>query len=152
MLVTLFGMLILIKLLQSLNAELPILAPLVIMTIFNLELLISSIAIAGIVAVSIGHPSNTMFPILVTSSGITTFVKLLQSKNAESPILVTLCGMVTLFKPLQLSNAELPIFVRLSGMEILVKPLQPSNAESAIVSVPALMAYSPINEVLASIK
>ena len=42
---------------------------------------------------------------LVTLSGIVTFVKLLQYRNAESPILVTPFGISMLAKLLQLSNA-----------------------------------------------
>jgi len=53
--VTLSGIPMLVRLLQSRNAELPMLSPLVIMTVFNLPLDMLEIATAGIVAVSIGQ-------------------------------------------------------------------------------------------------
>ena len=42
---------------------------------------------------------------LVTLSGIVTFIRLLQPVNKQVPILVTPLGMVTLVKLLQLKNA-----------------------------------------------
>jgi hypothetical protein len=51
--------------------------------------------------------ANTVSPILVTPSGIITFVSWL-SENAPSPILVTLAGIDTLVRLLFL-NASVPI-------------------------------------------
>ena len=70
---------------------------------------------------------------LVTESGITISVKLVQLANASSPILVTLSGIIIFFKLLQPANAYLPIHLTLSGITISVKPLQPTNAYSSIL-------------------
>jgi hypothetical protein len=62
----------------------------------------------GIVVVSKSEalqPSNAPLPMLVTESGIVTFVSPLQYQNAEDPMLVTESGIVTLVSPLQLVNA-----------------------------------------------
>ena len=65
------------KLLQSSNAELPIL-----------------VTPSGIVMlVKLLQPEKALYPMDVTPSGIVILVKPLQSSNAELPILVTLSGI-----------------------------------------------------------
>ena len=59
------------------------------------------------------HSLKAYFPILVTLSGITIFVKPLQPLKAYSPILVTLFGISIFVKLLQPENADDPIVVAL---------------------------------------
>ena len=81
-LVTLLGIVMLVKLLQPSNAEAPIDSPLVITTLCKFDLSMQVMAIAGIVASTIGHPANADSPMLVTLSGIVMLTKLLQPLKA----------------------------------------------------------------------
>ena len=72
-LVTLFGIVMLLKLLQYESALSAILSPLVITTVFNLSFFTLPQAIAGIVAVSIRQFWNTLSPIPVTLFPIVLF-------------------------------------------------------------------------------
>ena len=56
------------------------------------------------------HPSNALFSILVTESGIVILLRI-QLLNAFSPMLVTLLGIITLVRFLQWLNALIPILV-----------------------------------------
>ena len=80
------------------------------------------------------QPINAPLSILVTLSGIVTFVKLLHSPKAYFPILITLLPIVTLVKAVQKSNALSPILVTLSGIVMLIKLLQFSNAYPPILT------------------
>ena len=76
--VTLFGIVMLVKLLQSSNAESPML-----------------VTLSGIVMlVKLSQYSNALLPMLVTPSGIVMLVRLLQPLNALYSMLVTLSGIV----------------------------------------------------------
>ena len=136
---------ILVKDVQPLNAELPILVTLSGIVIFVKDL----------------QPLNAALPILVTLFGITvlahpviklffdvliialqlfllSYFSLFSSTNmlirfgqlpkAKLPILVTLSGIVILVKDIQLENARSPILVTLFGIVTLVKDVQPENA------------------------
>ena len=104
-----------LKLLQSLNALLFMLLPLVIMTFFKefgtLKLpfkpkiypkcvffvsFFEAPTKGSVISVKLLQPVNAPLPILVTLSGIFTFFKLSQPLNAETPMLVTESGIVTL--------------------------------------------------------
>ena len=78
MLVTLPGIVIEVKLAQPENALSPMLSPLVIVTTLSRLLLMWFAANAGIVAVSIGQPSNAPLSMSVTLSGIVIEVKPVQ--------------------------------------------------------------------------
>ena len=78
MLVTLSGIVIEVKLVQPENALSPMLSPLVIVTTLSWLLLMWFAANAGIVAVSIGQPSNAPLSMSVTLSGIVIEVKPVQ--------------------------------------------------------------------------
>ena len=64
-------------------------------------------------------------PILVTLSGMSMLVRLLQPEKAEYPMETTPFEMLTLVNPLQYLNAELPMLATLPGMSMLVRLLQP---------------------------
>jgi len=144
MLVTLFGIVTLVRPLQPLNAEDPMLV-----TLFGIVTLVSPL-----------QPENAEESMLVTLSGIVTLVSPLRPVNAKTPMLVTPFGIAT--SPLtpcnkvlpsfvnsipfaelyetfpvptamfvsrrQPENAEDPILVTLSGIVTLVSPLQLENA------------------------
>ena len=74
---------------------------------------------------------------LVTLSGIVTFVNPVQLAKALEPILVTLSGIVMLVRPVQLEKAFAPILVTLLGIVMLVRPAQLEKAEPAIPTVPS---------------
>ena len=78
MFVTLSGIVIEVKPVQPENALSPMLSPLVIVTPLSWLLLIWVAANAGIVAVSIGQPSNAPLSMSVTLSGIVIEVKPVQ--------------------------------------------------------------------------
>ena len=85
MLVTLSGIVMLVKLLQLANAYAPML-----------------VTLSGIVMlVKLLQPLKVELPILVTLSGIVMLVKLLQLAKAELPMLVTLSGIAILVRLLQ---------------------------------------------------
>ena len=93
MLVTLLGIVMLVRLSQPLNAQYPML-----------------VTLSGIVMLfRLLQSANAQFPMLVTLSGIVMLVKLLQFSNATSPMLVTLLGIVMLVRLLQQKNAAYPI-------------------------------------------
>ena len=62
---------------------------------------------------------------LVTLSGITTLVDLLQPEKAESPMLVTLSGIVMLVRLEQFRKAQLTMLDTLSGIDKLVNSVPP---------------------------
>ena len=68
-----------------------------------------------------------------------TFVRLLQSLNAEYPMLVTLSGIVTLVSELHPENAESPTLATLSEIVTLVSELQPENASFPIIAPPVII-------------
>ena len=83
--VTLSGIITLVRLVQSLNAESGIESPEVITTVVNESFGIYDIARLGIVAeVMPAQPENASSPIEVTLSGITMLVILAQLENAYS--------------------------------------------------------------------
>ena len=82
MLVTELGIVTLLREVQSRNAPSPMLYPLVITTSFKLDFGILLIANVGMLAYSIGQPTNASSPMLVTESGIVTLVILSQPSNA----------------------------------------------------------------------
>lgn len=135
MLVTLSGIVTEAKLVQSENANLPILVtPSGITTEFKfLQYLKVQSAMLVILLESItayrSHPRNASLPILVTLFGIITKSVLPHLLNAASPIVLTpscIVNDVTLTHP---SNAELPILVTLPGIVIAEdKHLQSLNA------------------------
>ena len=118
MLVTLFGITMLVKLVQPWNAEFFMLVtlPSVGITLFlqpNSNVLL---------AVSIKQlPALWYF---VFPLATVMLVNPVQPKNAESPIVVTLDGSSMLVKPAQSWNANSPILVTLDGIVMLVKPVQ----------------------------
>ena len=108
MLVTPSGMLILVKPVQSRNAESPMfVTPSGIVTFP--EQVVPSIKIPFTITsgfsfcllVNQGVPENARFPMLVTLLGISMLVKLLHQENAFSPMHVTLPGIVMSVKLLQ---------------------------------------------------
>ena len=108
MLVTLFGMLMLVKPMQFRNAQSPMLV-----TSFGIvtspEQAVPSIKIPFTITsgfsfcllVNQGVPENAPSPMLVTLLGISMLVKLLHQENAFSPMHVTLPGIVMSVKLLQ---------------------------------------------------
>lgn len=63
---------------------------------------------------------------LITLSGIITFVRLEQASNAHRPILVTLSGIVTLLRLVQSSNAKSPVVIDLG--KLFLKKIYDANA------------------------
>ena len=96
MLVTLSGIVIAVKLAQPENARSLMRSPLVIVTVLSWLLLMWFAANAGIVAVSIGQPSNAPLSMSVTLSGIVIEVKPVQPENALQPMLSPLVIVTTL--------------------------------------------------------
>ena len=152
-LVTLSGIVMLVKPVQFWNELLRILLPLVRITVFNEDgtlldppnIEVNVWLTDGIVMlVKLVQPKNAIPPIYVTLSGIVMLVKPAQASNALSPICVTLSGIVMLVKPVQFWNALLPILVTLSGIVMLVKPVLPENAKEGILS--PLVRISVFNE------
>ena len=72
------------------------------------------------------HSRNAYDPMLVTLAGIVTLVKDLQWRNADDPMLVTLAGIVTLVKEVHQLNAPYPMLVNwgFAAIVTLVKDLQ----------------------------
>jgi hypothetical protein len=138
MLATFLGIVMLVRLLQSLNALAPMLViPLGIVTAANLSQELNAefpmlVTLFGIeipvrlsqfwnipsvmlwmplpivTLVSLVQPLNTSVPIAATPLEIVTLVRLVQEANTEFPMLVTLLGHVTLIT-LQSRNALSPI-------------------------------------------
>ena len=76
-LVTLFGILMLVREQHEENADFPMLV-----TLFGILMLVRDL-----------HEENTLFPILVTLSGMLMLASDSHLENAELPMLVTLFGM-----------------------------------------------------------
>ena len=113
MLVTLLGIVMLVRLLQPRNAPFPMLVTLLgIVMLFRLL-----------------QPLNAQLSMLVTLFPIVMLVRLLQFWNAHLPMLVTLLGIVMLVRLLQHSNTPSPMLVTLLGITIfviaLLKKLEP---------------------------
>jgi len=111
MLVTLFGISMLVSLLQYANAEEPMLVSLLFSANFTLVRLV--------------HQENAEDPMLVTLFGISMLVRLVQPENAEEPILVSLLfsANFTLVRLEQSSNAQEPIVSTPLGIVKLVAVL-----------------------------
>lgn len=123
MLVTLFGIVMLAKFLQSENALDPMLVTLSgIFTLFKLE-----------------QHENASDSILVTLSGIVILIKLEQEENAWDSMLVTLSGIVMFFKLEQAENASFSILVMLFGMVTLFNFEQSKNAPFPMSVTPSLI-------------
>jgi len=111
MLVTLSGIIMLVRLVQLLKAYSPMLLTLLVMVIL----------------VRLVQPEKAPPPMLITLFGMVTLVSFLQRKKADFPMLVTLSGIVTLIRFSQKSKALFPILVTLLGIVIPTSVLQPSN-------------------------
>ena len=74
------------------------------------------------------QPLKASSPMLVTLFGIVTLVKEEQAAKAYPPMLVTLFGIVMLVKDSQPLKACQPMLVTLPGIVMLVKDLQSSRA------------------------
>ena len=123
MLVTLSGIVRVVKPSQRENAFSPIL-----------------VTLSGIVrVVKLWQLLNALLLIFVTLFGIVMLVRPVQWENAELLIFVTLSGIVIPVKPEQRENASSPMLVTLSGIVIPVKPVQPENAERPILVTPSLI-------------
>ena len=114
--VTFLGILILVRLEHTENAEFP-------------KLVIPS---GSVMSVRFVHQENTFSPMLVTVSGIVTLVRPVQPENALSgiasvqgnSILLSLHVGPAVFRPSQLLNAVYPISVIPDGIMTLVRYLQ----------------------------
>ena len=153
MLVTLSGMLMLVRDLHQENASSPML-----------------VTLSGIlIQVSDSHPPNAKFPILVTLSGILyvlsfalyaiiivlsalnktlfSYINDFDSKlkepfqpaNGFPSILITLPGILMLVSDLHPAKALLPMLVTLSGILMLVSELSQRNAPLQITFVPSFI-------------
>ena len=80
------------------------------------------------------RPQNASSPMLVTESGITTWVRLLQPQNALSLIVVRDSGITTWVRLLQSQNVASPMLVTESGITTWVRLLQPWNSSSSMRS------------------
>ena len=92
---------------------------------------------AGIVAFAILHPSNAELPMLVTLSGTTILLRLVQPLKALEPMSLTPFPIVTLVRLSQSLNAESPIFVTISGIThaVLVLSFMPVISISLLLIV-----------------
>jgi len=110
------GILRLVRLVQSWNAQSPMLA-----------------TRAPIVKpVSPAQPTNALFPMLVTLSGIIMLVRLVQPSNARPDA----CNSVSYRHARQPGAAHerpVPMMMRLAGIVTLVRFEQPSNAPSPML-------------------
>ena len=77
---------------------------------------------------SLGQEENAEFPIVVTESGITISVRLLQLSNVEPLISVKLSESVTSFNSEQFANTAVPIVCTLFAIVTILKWLQPLKA------------------------
>ena len=102
MLVTLSGIVMLLRLLQSKNAQAPILV------------MLSGI----IILLSLLQPLNAPSPMLVTLSGIVMLSRLLQRRKASPSILVTPLGIMTVSNVAMPSHKLFPIAYLPSGKRI----------------------------------
>ena len=121
MLVTLSGIVTLVRPVQLRNALCPMLV-----TLLPIVTLVSPVQCA-----------NVPFLMIVTLSGIVTVFSPVHSSKAAVPMLVTLFGTVTLVRPAQLENALLPMLVTLSGIVTLVISVHLKNAQLPILVTPS---------------
>ena len=129
MLITLSGIVTLVRLLHSSNADFPML-----------------VTLSGIVTlVRLVHHLNAPFSMLVTLSGIVTLLRLVHLQNASSPILATLSGIVTLLSLVHHLNAPFSMLVTLSGIVTLVRLSHPRNASSPILVTLSGIKAGPSN-------
>ena len=125
-LVTVLGIVILVKPVQPANAPFSIL-----------------VTLSGIVIlVKLPQPEKELFGILVPPLITTVFndAGTFDAKfpNIETNVWLT-AGKVMFVKPLQFWNALLPILITLFGIVILVKPVQPEKALLLIILLPVTM-------------
>ena len=99
MLVTLLGMVIVVRPLQTLKAPLPILVTLLGMVVF-LQPAISVLDVVSIIALQLSRESYFVFP-----DSTLIEVRLLQEPTVLPAMLVTLLGMVKEVKPLHWKKA-----------------------------------------------
>ena len=111
MLVTLLGMVTLVRLVQPENASVPD----------------AGDAVGDGDAGQAGAARERRLPMLVTLLGIVTLVRLVQSRT-PSPRCGDAVGIVTLVRLVQSENAPSPMVVTLLGMVTLVRLVQPENA------------------------
>ncbi len=137
--VTLFGIVMFVRLSQPLNTLSPIEVILfgIVMLVRFLQTLNAQspieVTLFGIVMfVRLSHPLNALSPIEVTLLGIVMLVRLLQTLNAQFPIESRLSGRVILVRFSHLENADFPIEVTLFGIVMFVRLSQPLNARSLI--------------------
>ena len=88
MLITLSGIVMPVKLVQSRNAE--------------RSMLVSLLFLPKVMLVRLVHLKKVFSPILVTPSGIVMLFRLVHRPKAPSPMLVTLSGIVMLVRLVQL--------------------------------------------------
>ena len=129
MLVTLSGMVMLVKEVQYSNAESPMLV-----TLSGMVMLVKA-----------SQERNALSPMLVTLSGMVMLVKEVQYSNALSPMLVTPSGMVTLVKAVQPENALLQMTITELGIVISSKILE-SNEPTSVTALPLYVAGISILE------
>ena len=128
MLVTLSGILILVRLLQPWKACPSMLvtpSPIVMLVRLLQNMKVSRsmlVTLSGIVILfRPTQPEKALSPMLVTLSGIVMPVRRLHAWKADPPILMTLFGRVMLLSLLQPLKARKPILVTPSGIVMLVK-------------------------------
>ena len=130
MYVTLFGIVILLRLEQSLNASSPMLV-----TLLGIVMLLSP-----------SQPSNALYPILFTLFGIVMLVSPVHPLNALLPMLVTLLGIFVFLHPaikvlldfsiIALQLLRLSYLGLQSSTTIRSRPVQPLNATELIYVTP----------------
>ena len=117
MLVTLSGRVMLLRFVQRAKAKSPMLVTLLPM----------------VTLLRFWQSANVPLLMVVTLLGMVMMLRLSQPENASSPMLETLSGMVTLIRFMQSANAPFPMVVTLSGMVMLVRLPQPLNAQSPML-------------------
>ena len=128
MLVTLAGMVMLVKPLRPENALWPML-----ITPLGMVTLPFRLAAEGTHTMAVAENNTlSLTEKFVLAESTVMLVKPVQPENALVPMLVTLAGMVMLVKPLQLENALSPMLVTLFGMVILVRFVQFLNSSLPI--------------------
>ena len=68
-------------------------------------ILVSLLFSSKMILVRLVQPEKTVFPMLVTLSGILIVIRLVQSRNAQGPMLITLSGIVMPVKLVQPAKA-----------------------------------------------
>ena len=122
MLVTEFGIVMLIKPEQPENAYSMLVTVLGIKEFIHPA--IKVFEAVSMIALQLSRESNFEFPVSTT-----ILVRPEQPENAELPMLVTEFGIVTLVRLEQEENAYSPMLVTEFGIVTLVRPEQPLNAE-----------------------